>query len=75
MYSSKKSQEYILLSAIEQKTAFSAIYKPKLHQTACFLPFSLILGGMGAYLSPLTPSTTTPGPGTPLLIVVAPTSF
>ncbi len=31
-----------------------------------YMPFSYITGGMGAYLTPLTPSNTTPCPGTPL---------
>jgi hypothetical protein len=42
---------YILLGTFEQKMEF--------------LPFSYISGGMGVYLTPLTPSTTTLRPGTP----------
>jgi hypothetical protein len=46
MYSSKTSQDYILLSTFERKTTFSAIYKPKVRETACFWPFLYISGSV-----------------------------
>jgi hypothetical protein len=66
MCSSKNSWEYILLSTFEQKTLFSAVYRPKsVRNCPVFCRFLYIPGGMGAYLTPLTPSTTTPCLGTP----------
>jgi hypothetical protein len=65
MYSSKTSWEYILLSNYEQETAFLGIYKLQSEQNRRFLLFSYIPGGIGAYLTPLTPSTNTPCPSTP----------
>jgi hypothetical protein len=52
-----------LLSTLEQKTAFSAIYKPKRAQNRPFFsPFLAISYGCeGIY----DLSTTTPGPGIP----------
>ncbi len=66
MYSSKKSREYILLSTYERRTAFLVIYKQKVRKTAHFFTvFVYFLGRHWAYLTPLTPSTTTSCPGTP----------
>ncbi len=46
--------------------AFSAIFKAIIAGDLPFLaPFLYIAGGVGAYLPPLTPSATTPCPGTP----------
>jgi hypothetical protein len=71
----KTSCEYILLSTFEQKTAFLAIYKPKSAQNRPFFRRSSISGGLEAYLTSMTPSTTTPGPSAPPPIVGAPKSF
>jgi hypothetical protein len=66
MYSLKKSREYILLSTFEQKTTFSAIYKPKREQNhPFFCHFRTFWAAVKAYLTSITPSTTTPGPGAP----------
>jgi hypothetical protein len=64
--SSRKSWEFILLSTFEQKTAFLVISKPKNAGNHPFFPsFLFISGGMGAYLTPLTPFTTIPCPAIP----------
>jgi hypothetical protein len=64
MYSSKTSREYILLSTFEQKTAFSAIYNPKRALNHLFFCcFSMFRAAWKAYLTSMTPSTTTPETG------------
>jgi hypothetical protein len=56
----------MLLSTNEQKTAFFVIYTSKSTQDRLFFyMFLYILGGMGAYFTPLTSSTTIPCPGSP----------
>jgi hypothetical protein len=66
MASQKTSREYILLSTFEQKTAFSAIYKPKRARNRPFFHhFRIFRAALKAYLASMTPSTTTPGPGAP----------
>jgi hypothetical protein len=57
----KTSREYILLSTYERKTAFSYIYKP----LPFFCRFCIFRTAWKAYLTSMTPSTTTPGPGAP----------
>jgi hypothetical protein len=47
MYSSKTSREYILLSTFEQKTAFSAIYKPKRALNHLFFVVLVCFGRLG----------------------------
>jgi hypothetical protein len=55
-----------LFNTFEQKTAFSAIYKPKPAQNRPFFRrFRLFQAALKAYLASVIPSTTTPGPGTP----------
>jgi hypothetical protein len=62
----KTSREYILLSTFEQKTAFSAINKPKHAQNRLFFcRFRLFRAALKVYLVSVIPSTTTPGQGTP----------
>jgi hypothetical protein len=51
-----------LLSTFEQKTAFSANYLPKPVRNRLFLYF---WAAWKAYLTSMTFSTTTPGPGAP----------
>ncbi len=64
--SQKTSREYILLSTSEQKTAFSAIYKPKSARNRQFFRrFCLFRGALKVYLFSVIPSTTTPGPRAP----------
>jgi hypothetical protein len=61
-----RNREYILLSTFEQKTAFSVMYKPKRAQNRPFFcRFHVFRAAWKAYLTSKTPSTTTPGPGTP----------
>jgi hypothetical protein len=43
----KTSRGYILLGTFERKTAFSAIYKPKVHETARFSAVFVYLGRLG----------------------------
>jgi hypothetical protein len=58
------------------KMAFSVICKPKnVLNCLFFCAVFVIFGRLGVYLPPLTPSTTTPFPGTPPLIVSTPSSF
>ncbi len=62
----KTSREYILLSTYEQKTAFSAIYRPKCVQNCPFFrQFWLFRTTVKVYMTSMNISTTTPGPGTP----------
>jgi hypothetical protein len=66
MYSLKKSWEYILLSTYKQKTAFLAIFRAKSVGNRPFWPhFCTFRAAWKAYLTSLTPPTTTPGLGTP----------
>jgi hypothetical protein len=58
---------YICKVLFERKMAFLTINKQKVCKTSHFLPFSYISGGIGAYFTPLTPSTTTLPPVTPLV--------
>ncbi len=60
MYFSKN----VFLHTFEWKTAFSVIYKQKSAWKHLFFAISYILGSMGAYLTPSTPSSTTPSLGT-----------
>jgi hypothetical protein len=55
-------REYILLNTFEQKMALSFIYKPKHARNRPFFPVFVYFGRL---LTSKTPSTTTPGPGTP----------
>jgi hypothetical protein len=76
MYSSKTSWEYILLSSSERKMAFLAIFKPTSAGNRPFFGAVLVyIGWLGAYLNPLTPSTTTLCKALPPPIVSAPSSF
>jgi hypothetical protein len=62
----KTSCEYIFLITFEQKTAFSAIYKPKRARNRSFFrSFHLFQAALEASLASVIPSTTTPVPGTP----------
>ncbi len=66
MYSSKNVSEYILLSTLERKTAFSAIYRPKRARNhPFFCRFWLFRTAVKVYMTSMNLSTTTPGPGTP----------
>ncbi len=58
------SREYILLSTLGRKTAFSASYRPKCARNRPFFRrFWLFCTVVKVYIYDL--STTTPGPGTP----------
>ncbi len=60
------SREYILLSTLERKTAFLAIYWPKRGQNRPFFRrFLLFRTAVKVYMTSMKLSTTTPGPGTP----------
>jgi hypothetical protein len=60
------SREYILLSTLERKMAFSAIYRLKFAQNRPFFRhFWLFRTAVKVYMTPIYLSTTTPGPGTP----------
>jgi hypothetical protein len=60
------SREYIVLSTFEQKLAFLGIYKPKRARNRLFFRrFRIFRAAWKAYLTSMTPSTTTPGPGAP----------
>jgi hypothetical protein len=66
MYSSKNVGEYILLSTLEQKTAFSAIYTQKRAQNRPFFcRFWLFRMAVKVYMTSRNLTTTTPRPGTP----------
>ncbi len=55
-----------MFSTFEQKTSFSAIYKPNHAQNHPFFRrFNLFRVALKGYLASVIPSTTTPGPGTP----------
>jgi hypothetical protein len=56
------SCEYILLSTLEQKMAFLAIYRPK---RLFFRRFWLFRMAVKEYMISMNLSTTTPRPGTP----------
>jgi hypothetical protein len=75
MYSSKNVSGVYLVKSFEQKMAFSAIYKPKSMGNHPFFCSFVIPGGMGVYLTPLTPSTTPPARALPPPIVDASSSF
>jgi hypothetical protein len=72
----KTSREYILLSTFEQKTAFSAIYKPKhARNPPFFRRFCLFRAALKVYLASVIPSTTSSLDwALPLPIVGAPSS-
>ncbi len=60
------SREYILLSTLERKTAFAAIYRPKREGNPPFFRhFWLFRTAVKVYMTSMNLSTTTPGPGTP----------
>ncbi len=60
----KTSREYILLITFERKMAFSGIYYPKRARNRPFFRcFRIFRAAWKAYLTSMTPSTTTPGPG------------
>jgi hypothetical protein len=60
------SREYILLNTLEQKTAFSAIYRLKqARNRPVFCRFWLFRMAVKVYMTSMKLSTTTPGPGTP----------
>ncbi len=60
------SREYILLSTLEQKTAFSATYRPKCARNRPFFRrFWLFRTAVKVYMTSMKLPTTTPGPGTP----------
>jgi hypothetical protein len=64
--SQKTSREYILLSTLERKTAFSAIYRPKRPRNRPFFcRFWLFRTAVKVNMTSMNLSTTTPGPGTP----------
>jgi hypothetical protein len=58
LYSSNTSWKYIILGTFEQ------FLSHKVRETPVFGAVFVIFGRLGAYLPPLTPSTTTPCPGT-----------
>jgi hypothetical protein len=62
----KTSREYILLNALEQKTAFFASYRPKRAWNCPFFRrFWRFRTAVKVYMTSMKLSTTTPGPGTP----------
>jgi hypothetical protein len=59
---------------LSEKQRFWRFISQNVRETARFLPFSSISGGFEGLLASVIPSTTTPGPGTPLPIVGPPSS-
>ncbi len=63
---SSKNVSWVWVSTLERKTAFLAIYKPKCARNCpFFFRFRIFRVAWKAYLTSMTSSTTTPGPGTP----------
>jgi hypothetical protein len=62
----KTSREYILLITLDQKTAFSASYRPKhARNRPFFRRFWLFRTAVKVHMTSMKLSTTTPRPGTP----------